>query len=102
MIAAMGSGGILFALGGTGFKWARRFVLPAALGTIAFFGGIIWWRCLAYWFTQTGTLHLGYGEKLPYWRKAATAVAYTLPSLFLGFTFWQIVFPAVFLVLFKL
>ena len=31
MIACMGGGGILFAVGGTGFKWARRFVLPVLL-----------------------------------------------------------------------
>lgn len=38
MIVAMGSGGVLFALGGTGFKWARRFVLPPVLTLILYFG----------------------------------------------------------------
>ena len=38
MIAAMATGGILFPLGGTGYKWARRFVMPFALTGILLLG----------------------------------------------------------------
>ena len=89
MIVSMGIGGILFAVGGTGPKWVRRYVMPFALGVTAYFAGIELWRCIAFWLTLTGTLHLGYGEKLPYWRKALTFIAYVLPTLFIGFTPWQ-------------
>lgn len=102
MIVAMGAGGVLFAAGGTGFKWARRFVLPVVLTVVAGVSGIIWWKCALYWVAQTGTLHLGYGEKLPYWRKALTFVAYVIPTLILGFSWWQLITPILMLGLFKL
>lgn len=89
MIMAMGFGGVLFAVGGTGPKYARRYIMPFALGIVLYFAGFELWRCLAFWATFTGVLHLGYGEKLPYWRKAVTFIAYVLPSLIIGFTPWQ-------------
>ena len=36
MIVSMGLGGVLFAFGGTGYKWARRFVMPVALTAIVY------------------------------------------------------------------
>lgn len=99
----------LFALGGTeisktikGQKWIRRFLLPFLVVLACFFNGIALWRCLVYWITQTAALHLGYGDKLPYWRKLLTAIVYMLPSLFFGFTKWQIIFPILFVVMFFL
>lgn len=98
----MGCGGVLFALGGTGFKWARRFILPVLLTVVAGFGGVIWWRCLIFWAGETGVLHLGYGESLPYWRKAITFMLYVIPTLILGFSWWQLITPLVMLGMFKL
>lgn len=102
MIVTMGVGGVLFAVGGTGPKWARRYIMPFVLGITAYFAGVELWKCLAFWATLTGTLHLGYGEKLPYWRKAITFIAYVLPTLFLGFTVWQPVIAVSMLLLFLL
>lgn len=101
--------GFLFALGGTeisktikGNKWIRRFLLPAVVGGICFFTGFEWWRLAAFVATQTASLHLGYGEKLPYWRKLLTAIAYVLPSLFFGLSQWQLLTPALFVLMFFL
>lgn len=102
MILAMGFGGMMFAAGGTGPKFVRRYIMPLALGAVAFFGGIIWWRALSYSLTQLGTLHMGYGQSLPYWRKMITAIAYVLPTLFIGFSPWQIIAPLGFILMFIL
>lgn len=90
MMACMGSGTILFPLGGTGFKWARRFLLPAILAGLALFHGFAWYLCLGYAVSQAVTLCLPYGERTPYWLKAVVFSLYALPSLCFGFTIWQI------------
>jgi hypothetical protein len=95
MIACMGFGGVLFAAGGTGYKWLRRFVLPILLGGIAVFSGILWYLCLGYALTQAITLCLPYGERTPYWLKALVFISYALPSLFFGFSYWQLILPVV-------
>lgn len=102
MILCMGFGGTCFAIGGTGPKWVRRIVLPILFGVISLVGGVVWYRCLIYSITQYGMLTLGYGESLPIWRKVITAIAYILPTLILGFSFWQIIFPISFILMFKL
>lgn len=102
MILAMGAGGVLFAVGGTGPKWARRFLLPAILALAAFFSGIIWWRCLAFGSTQIITLCLPYGQRTPYWLKFVVFISYVGPSFFFGFTWWQAITPVVCFGCFKL
>lgn len=102
MILEMALGGTLFAIGGTGFKWARRFVLPVALGLIAFFSDIEWWRDLGMTIGLIVAFHLPYGERTPYWGKAITAMCFTLPTLFFGFSLWQIFTPLAFLSMFWL
>jgi len=93
-IICMGSGVILFALGGTGFKWARRFLLPAILAGMALLSGFAWWACLGYAVAQAVTLCLPYGERTPYPVKGLVFASYALPSLFFGFTAWQIILGA--------
>ena len=102
MIAAMGAGGILGAIGGTGFKPARRFILPFILGLICLFAGFFWWKCLIVWVGLTGAFCLPYGEKVPYWGKFLVGCAFVAPTLALGFTWWQVINPFVFTGIFKL
>ena len=90
MIGCMGAGAILFPLGGTGFKWARRFVLPAILGFMALLAGFAWWSCAVYAVAQAITLCLPYGERTPYTVKALVYISYALPSFLFGFTIWQV------------
>lgn len=108
MILMMALGGILFAAGGThipkigGQKWLRRFVLPIALGTIAYWAGIEYWRCIGMAVGLCIGFHLPYGERTPYWGKALTASMFTLPTLFLGFSWFQVATPLAFLGMFYL
>lgn len=67
--------GILFAIGGTGFKWARRFVLPIVLVAGGILLGITWWRCLIALPLMIGALCLGYGENHPLWAKVLTILS---------------------------
>ena len=94
MIACMGAGVVLFPLGGTGFKWARRFVLPMVLGLLAWANGFPVWACAVFIVGQAFTLCLPYGERTPYWLKAFVFASYAMPSMCFGFTVWQIFLAA--------
>jgi len=102
MIASMALGGLLFAIGGTGFKPARRFILPFCLGLIALLGGVLWWKAIVLWLGLMIAFCLPYGSKTPYWLKFLVAVTFILPTLILGFTVWQIITPVAFIVMFIL
>ncbi len=102
MIAAMGSAGILGAIGGTGFKPARRFILPLILGFLGFLAGFLWWKCLIVWLGLTIAFCFPYGQKTPYWLKLLVACTFTLSTLAFGFTWWQIITPLTFIGMFKL
>ena len=66
---------VLFAIGGTGFKFCRRFIMPVILAGGAFLLGISWWKCFFALFLIIGACHLGYGELHPLWRKVLTVLA---------------------------
>jgi hypothetical protein len=102
MIASMAVGGLGFSIGGTGPKWVRRYVMPLLLGVICFFAGLVWWRCLGMALSLSPVLHLGYGEKISYWRKALIFASYSLTTLWLGLSVWQILLPCLALLLFLL
>ena len=102
MIIAMGGGGILGALGGTGFKYLRRFVLPVLLGTVAILAGCIWWKALLMTLGFVGAFSLPYGERTPYWLKFIVGCAFVLPTAILGFSAWQIITPIAFIAMFAL
>lgn len=108
MILCMAIGGILFAAGGTdipkigGQKWLRRFILAFAFGLIAYFNGTILWKAICMALGLCVAFHLPYGSKSPYWVKTITACCFTLPTLFLGFTWWQLFTPIAFISMFWL
>lgn len=102
MTLIMAVGGLGFAIGGSGYKWVRRYLMPVVIAVLCYLAGVGYERCLGYGLTYIGVLHLGYGESLPYWRKTLTAIAYVTPTFFLGFTFWQVLAPVIFIVMFWL
>lgn len=102
MIGCMGGGGILFAVGGTGPKYVRRFILPVLLGSLALLAGIDWWRCLAMASLMIGAFCLPYGERTPYWAKFLVGISFIAPTFFLGLNVWQAITPVAFIVMFKL
>lgn len=102
MIACMSAGGLLGAIGGTGFKPARRFILPIILGALAFLGGYEAWRCLVMAVGMIAALALPYGERTPYPVKFLVGCAFVAPTLVLGFSAWQVITPVAFIAMFKL
>jgi hypothetical protein len=91
----------LFALGGTGFKWMRRYVLPIAFGILGAFLAS-WWQGLGYAVTLCAFLCMGYGEKASWWYRALIFTGYGASSLWFGWSYWLIVTPVVCLGLFWL
>jgi len=109
MIAVIGSGAILFPLGGTeipyfgrGFKWIRREALPIAWGICLYLAVPCVWKALCFVILQDIAFRMPYGEKTPYIVKLAVFCGYSVPSLLYGLTVWQAITPIVLLALFAL
>jgi hypothetical protein len=101
-IIAIGTSVILFMLGGYKWKWLRRYLLPFTLGVISVLGGYNVLKASLMTICLSISLHLPYGEKTPYWIKALTFIAIFGSTLWLGFTYWQIIGAVLALVLFKI
>ena len=91
----------LFALGGAddwewGSHYWRRAGLPIAT---ALYLGLNWWHALIA-LALFGTLTLGYGSSKPYWYKLLVGISWAIPSMFIGWTWWQFVLPAAWIWLF--
>ena len=101
-IAALTSGGVCFSLGGMrGGRFVRRYALPLALSGCAWLLTGFWsWRLVAFALALSFALHLGYGERTPYWRKFLVFCLYAASTLFFGFTIWQIITPVIMMLLF--
>lgn len=96
----------LFAAGGTdlngkGYKWLRRFILPAGLSGIALLFST-WWACLAYTVTLSAFLHLGYGSRCSWLKRALIFIGYGFSALWFGWTWWAVATPILLLVAFWL
>ena len=88
---------MLFAIGGTGYKWVRRYVLPvllvAAMLTLC---GVVWWKGLLAMALLCGTLHLPYGDSIPTEiLKFLVFSSYFIALLPLGITAWMIFSPII-------
>ena len=105
---------MLWILGGFKWKWARRYVLPLALGALIYFNfNVNLIHLLLFVVTAMAVNSLGYGDENPWWKwdfknkplkqpKWVTGLCLSLPSIVFGLNIWQIVLPIVFLVTFKL
>ena len=104
ILMAILSGG-LFALGGTGdWKFAskawRRYALPLAVGGCLVLLGIDYWRVGGAMAALCGFLHLGYGDKTPWWERILVFTSYGIPSIFIGkagflhFNWWLAIIPS--------
>jgi len=100
MIAAMTIPTLLFPLGGTGFKWARRDLCPALLAVCAFLYGIAWWKCLIFAVLLDIAFRLPYGERTPWALKFLVGCSYPAATLITGFSPYQIVYPFIFIAIF--
>lgn len=95
------AGWLLWALGGTGYKWARRFVLPILLGVLALLLEVSWFRVVLTVILSIGALCLPYGSKSPIWQRILTGLTFSvcllplklsflvlIPSAVFGLTYW--------------
>jgi hypothetical protein len=97
-----GLGAALFAIGGTGYKWVRRYLMPILfipclyLLGVSLISSIISCALLALFMT------LPYGITTPWWGKALVGISYAVPSLVIGYSLWVYIVPIIFLGLFVL
>jgi len=101
MMLAITASTALFAIGGTGYKWARRFVLPVLLGGIALLYAP-WWACVGYGATLSVHLCMGYGESSSWLKRAFVFSGYGTSALWLGWSWWVVITPVLCLILFIL
>ena len=83
---------ILWLLGGTRFKWARRFVWPLMAALILHLHGVGPWRILGVYLGLVLTCSLGYGEGTSWPRRVAVFLSYSMPSLWLNWHLWPLRF----------
>lgn len=96
-----------------GFNWKpwRRYILPTVLLILLLMYPVLWWKAMLSAITLCAVSSLGYGTSHPYiiprtiagkWRysKLMVAVAYNLPALVLGYTWFFIILPVVFMLTF--
>jgi len=90
----------LFAAGGTevkktgrGYKWIRRFILPALLCLIAW-PFAPYWAVIGFGATLCVFLHLGYGDRCSWPKRAFIFAGYGLSSLWIGWSWWAVLTPA--------
>lgn len=107
-IIMMGLGSTLWPLGGFRWKGYRRIVLPISVCVGLLFYPLSLWQSLVCALLVFIATTLPYGDRTPWiipnfsGSKCLTALAYSLPSLVIGLTWWQVITPAVFLLTFLL
>lgn len=83
----------MFAIGGTGLKWVRRFALPLLLAVVFFAAGSDGRRAILLGVSLCCSFHLGYGDRTKYGQKFLVFVTYSASTLWIGLTWWQIALP---------
>lgn len=107
-IVMMGLGAILWPLGGFRWKGFRRIVLPIVSCVCLYLYPLSAWQSLASSLLLFIATTLPYGDRTPWiipnkhGSKLITALAYILPSLVIGLTWWQMITPVAFLTTFLL
>lgn len=87
----------LWALGGTCWKPWRRYVLPAILCAITLYSGVEPWKSGLMAVLLAGTASMGYGDGRTWLQRFCVGCTYSIATLPLGFTVWQIITPIVFI-----
>jgi hypothetical protein len=101
IIGLLAFSGIAFALGGMkNGRLLRRYILPIGLATALLLNHFSPIKVGLYALLLSISLHFGYGENTPYWRKFVVFACYGLGSLVFGFTVWLILTPVICLALF--
>lgn len=113
-IFIMTTGVLLWPLGGFRWKGFRRIFLPICMSGLLYWYGLSYWQCLLSGGLLSVAAYLGYGVDTPWWKpfqkingklrssKLLTACSYILPALVIGYTWWFLITPALFLITFYL
>lgn len=81
IIGLLATGGIFWAVGGTGLKWVRRFLWPVVVGCVLLFSGIAWQVSLGCATAVLVSTLLPYGDSTPLPVKWLVILAHNLPCL---------------------
>ena len=88
---------LLYSLGGMFLKPIRRYGIPLLFIIVSIItGGLNMPKVYAILLT-CGALHLGYGSNSSWFMRIVYALAISLPTLIIGFNFWCVILPIVFL-----
>ena len=98
---------LLFAIGGTGYKWARRFVLPAVLLVMCWLNGLSWWQFIGVGVASMIAYCLPYGDSLgdKWWGwvlRSLVVTTYFAALLFAGFSWILIISPCILIAMFAI
>lgn len=100
MTAVLGFSGVAFAIGGMkGGRVLRRYLLPLGLALSLLLNSFPVWKVACYALALSFALHLGYGDRASWWKKALVFALYALPSLVFGLTLWQVASPLIMLLI---
>lgn len=88
---------LLYSLGGMFWKPLRRFGIPLLYLGVALVAQTININVSLMCLALCAALHLGYGDHSNWFMRIVYAIAITAPSLIVGFNFWAIILPIVFL-----
>ena len=94
IIGILGSGGILWAIGGTGFKWARRFLLPVLYATVVFASGGSLLTCIWIGAATVAVNVLPYGDRTPPLIRWLVILLHNAPCLAINLMAWPVVLVA--------
>lgn len=103
IILMTGFSTVLFAIGGTGHKWARRYVIPMIFAGGLTVSGVPLSAVISSCGLLVIALCLPYGDSVPKrYQRTLTGVVFSIPSLTVGFSIWAVVLTVVTPVLFAL
>ena len=100
MIILPALGWLCWSIGGTGYKWVRRYLFPVVLGTACLVAGIVWWRSLLLSGLAIGVSCLGYGEEKTWLQRSLVALGLSIISIPIGLSWWNVTTGVAFVLLF--
>ena len=89
IIALLGIGPILWMIGGTGYKWARRIVYPIAAAILAVLFGARILNAAVMGLLLAAVLTLPYGDRTSWPVRIIVFTSYAIPSWAIHFLWWM-------------
>ena len=77
-------GALCFSIGGTGYKWVRRFLGPILIAALLYIFGVPAWQTVVFGGSSAAVFSLGYGDSKNWLVRALVGIVYGLTILSLG------------------